>query len=225
MVMWTALFLLVAPAVEGSGVPVSETREFRGFTRVASHGNFVVTVTQAKRFEVVVTADDNLFPLVVTTVKDGTLHLDEAEPLQPKSPIRINVRAPRVDAVMLAGGGNMVVRAVKGASLETTLSGEGTLDAQANVNTWKVRVSGAGDATLAGRARTLEVSLSGAGNIHARAVSAVRVRARVSGAGTAEVTTRDVVDAQVSGAGGVRYGGNPKTVTKKVSGVGSVTPL
>jgi hypothetical protein len=46
----------------------------------------------------------------------------------------------------------------------------------------------------------------------------------VSGAASVDVYADEQLDVSVSGAGSVSYSGNPKTINKHVSGIGSVSP-
>src|SRR5438552_996004 len=49
-------------------------------------------------------------------------------------------------------------------------------------------------------------------------------KVEVSGAASVDVYAAEQLDVNVSGAGRVSYSGNPKTVNKHVSGIGSVNP-
>jgi hypothetical protein len=226
MLMNTALLgLWVVSAMEGSGTPRTESRTVPAFTRVNAGGAMEVVVTQGEAFRVEVTADDNLLMLVGTRVKDGTLMLGEDKPLRPRTPIKVAIAMPRVDGVELSGGGTMALRAVRGDALDTVLSGAGRLEADAMVTRWTARLSGAGRAVFKGRADDVDATLSGAGNLDAGSVTALRARVVVSGTGSATVSASQLLDATVSGVGSVTYGGNPKEVKRKVSGMGAIRAL
>jgi hypothetical protein len=49
------------------------------------------------------------------------------------------------------------------------------------------------------------------------------VRAVVSGSGSIFITAARSLDASISGAGAILYGGNPQDVTKSVTGTGAIT--
>lgn len=60
--------------VVGSGKPASETRAVSGFHGVELAATGTLDITQGDKEELVAEADDNLLPLIETTVKsDGTL--------------------------------------------------------------------------------------------------------------------------------------------------------
>jgi hypothetical protein len=84
-----------------------------------------------------------------------------------------------------------------------------------------VTMSGAGSATLHGKANDLQMTLSGAGNYDGSDFATKTAKVNVSGVGNAIVNASDTLDATVSGVGNIEYVGNPK-VTSHVSGVGTV---
>src|SRR4051812_22937807 len=65
----------MGPAVKGSGVAKTESRQVGPFTRISieGSGNVVVTVDPTQPASLVLKADDNILPLVETTVKGDTL--------------------------------------------------------------------------------------------------------------------------------------------------------
>ena len=86
-----------------------------------------------------------------------------------------------------------------------------------------LRLAGAGNATLAGKAKTVEVRLTGAGNIDAKDLKAATASVDVSGVGNVDVFASDDLTIAASGVGHVGYYGHPKHFSKSVSGVGGVT--
>ena len=64
--------------------------------------------------------------------------------------------------------------------------------------------------------------MSGAGNVSAGDLKAKDVDVTMSGAGNANVYASNKLDATISGAGSVTYAGDPPTVNKNVSGIGSI---
>lgn len=104
----------------------------------------------------------------------------------------------------LAGGGNVVVTGIETESLTVTLSGSGNL-------------------TGTGSAGSLAVTLSGSGNAWFTGLAADDVHAVLSGSGNIFVTASKSLDASLPGSGTIVYAGNPRAVTKSVTGSGVVT--
>ena len=61
--------------VKGSGVVKTETRDVRGFRSIQLSSLGSVTVTQTGRESLTIQAEDNLLPLLESSVKDGVLYL------------------------------------------------------------------------------------------------------------------------------------------------------
>jgi hypothetical protein len=64
--------------------------------------------------------------------------------------------------------------------------------------------------------------MSGASRLHAEELQTQTTELAISGAGKADVVATEKLRAAISGAGKVSYGGNPKSVEKRVSGAGSI---
>ena len=87
-----------------------------------------------------------------------------------------------------------------------------------------VTISGAGDVKLSGSSQTQKVRLSGAGDYNAQHLKTKYTDARVSGAGSAVVFASEEIEAYASGAGSVKYYGDPEKQKTNASGAGSVRP-
>jgi len=192
-------------ATEGSGVPATQTRAVPAFHIVELAGGNNVVVHVGGEQSVVVEADDNLLNRVTTEVQSGTLVIGNTPgSIQTKSPMSVEVTVRTLDALTLAGGGNIVVTGIKAESLEVALSGSGN-------------ITGSGGAT------SLDVSLDGSGNAWFTRVAANHVHAVLTGSGNIFVTARKSLDASVPGSGTISYAGNPQDVTKSITGSGAIT--
>lgn len=124
--------------------------------------------------------------------------------LMTKSRMSVLVTVPKLSEPTLAGGGNVVVTGITTESLTVTLSGSGNL-------------------TGSGTAGSLDVTLSGSGNAWFTDLVADDVHALLSGSGNIFVTASKSLDASVPGSGTIVYAGDPREVTKSVTGSGVVT--
>jgi hypothetical protein len=188
----------------GSGQPTTETRTLGDFTALELHGTYVVELELGKPTKVEVVGDDNLVPLVETTLVEGRLVVKTKEAIAPKTELVLRLSTPDVAVIEAEGAVALRVRGVSNAAL-------------------RLRLAGVSGAIVEGKTGTLEAKLSGAGGIEAKGLEATRATIDISGAGHADVNATDELVVDVSGAGAVTYGGNPKSVKKTVSGVGSVT--
>jgi Putative auto-transporter adhesin, head GIN domain len=213
--------------VEGSGTPASEEREVGDITEVVVAGGGELLVVPGDTTGLVVTADDNLLPLIDAHVSHHklTLRTKSGHSLMPKTPIRFTLFVKRLDKLTISGSGNATAEGLVADGLEVKLSGAGHVTLKKlQGRELKLELSGAGNATLDGQVKHLEAKLSGAGGIDAGELQTASAEMTISGAGNAVVWASDELKARVSGAGDIKYRGSPK-VDQKVSGAGSIRPI
>lgn len=119
-------------------------------------------------------------------------------------------------------------------SFDSELSGEGLvlsvlgmseICGPIHIERVQVGMSGASRLELSGAARRLGVSASGACEVMLAGLTVAELDARLAGASTAEVTVRDTLTVQASGASTLRYHGSPRIVRQQSAGASSVAPL
>lgn len=195
----------VGKGIPGSGVPATEQRDVGDFQRVDFSGAGTISVVASGPPSCELECDDNLLEFLETDVIDGTLIIRPSESISPKSGLKVRLTCDGLEALTISGAADLEVQDV---------------DAQA----FRLRVEGAADGRLVGRASELDISLSGAGDIDALSLEAENARVQVSGAGNVAVQANETVDVKISGAGQVVYRGSA-TLSKSISGVGSVRKL
>ncbi len=190
--------------VVGSGNIKSEKRTIPAFTSIDASGAFDVEVVCQKEPGLELEGDDNLLPLVKTEVRGNTLYIEPGQQFSVRKPIRVRLTVSNLESISSSGASSFHVSNIKNEQL-------------------KIDTSGASNLNLSGETRSLDLEMSGASNVASGDLHAERVRISLSGAGKADVYASQELNADVSGAGSVSYAGDPKTVNKKVSGVGSVS--
>jgi hypothetical protein len=188
--------------VRGSGTVKTESRAVAGFTHVTLAGEGDVTITQSGTESLTVEADDNLLPLITSTVSGPDLTLTTKGSVQPTKRIHYTVTVKDFSGFDLSGAGNATAT-------------------QINATAIKVVLSGAGDAKISGQTQSEDVTIAGAGNYQAPELASKTGKVSLNGAGNAVVKVSDALDVRISGVGNLEYIGDPK-VTQSISGVGSV---
>jgi hypothetical protein len=216
------------PTLVGSGVPATEERAVGDVSEVALAGSGELTIVQGLTPALTVTADDNIVPLLESEVRGHKLTLRSPGRinLHPKTKIEYTLTVPKLDTITVSGAGSVRSEKYVGNALTVKLSGAGNAHLrELNVNSLSLTLSGAGTASTSGTAGALALRLSGAGKLDAAALKAARADVHISGAGHATVWAVEDLQAQISGAGDVKYKGHPANVTQKVSGAGHIRPL
>lgn len=204
----------------------TETRQVPAFTRIDNSLAAAIEVTTKQSPTLEITGDENIVPEIKTEVVGGTLILSHRTMLSSwssKVPVRLKISVQTLETVANSGVGDISVFPLEGTTFRAEMSGAGSINATGvKVSTMSVDVSGVGKVQMQGSAERADISLSGAGNIQARELALQRANVSVSGVGSAYVSVSQVLDAVVSGAGNVIYYGSPSTISRTVTGVGSI---
>jgi Putative auto-transporter adhesin, head GIN domain len=192
------------PGVEGSGNIITESREVSGFNEIILGGTGRVVVEVTGTESLTIEAEDNIMPLLETTVRDGRLRLDTRASISPTVDIVYTITAATLDGLVISGSGVVSATAIDGSDFRVDISGSGDVKAEG---------------TLTG---LLSVSISGSGEFDGESLIAPEGRVDVSGSGNAVVNVTDNLEVSVSGSGDVVYLGSP-SVEVDSSGSGSVT--
>lgn len=222
--MLSALFFAtsLAVTVTGSGVVKTESRTVESFLSIDSSGSWNVEVVNGDKVSVSVTGDDNIVPLVTTTVKNGKLAISSTQDsINAKVPLVVKVAMPLLATMRLSGAGNASIVDVKASKLGLETSGAGNMSFRGSADDVGVKSSGAGQVVLVGKGKSLAAEANGAGNIDASAFEVATATVKCAGAGNVGVNATTSLDVTVTGAGSVVYAGSPK-LAKRVSGAGAV---
>ena len=192
-------------AVRGSGVAKTESRALASFSKIDLTGSPDVEVAVGPAESVVVTADDNLLPLIETTVKGDTLEIGSHHSYSTSLGVKLKITIPAIDGVHISGSGNIDVTGLKSDDLEAGITGSGNI-------------------TLKGAVTKLHGHITGSGDLRAGDLGAKNVEVTVTGSGNAMVHATDQLNANVTGSGDIRYSGNPAQVRKNIIGSGDVAP-
>ncbi len=188
----------------GSGIEGSETRDVQAFHAISVAGRADLHVVVGGAPSVRLTIDDNLLEYVVTEVDDGRLEIRMRDGFRYHAdiPLRVEVAAPMLDGVSLAGSGDVDIRGVRAAHFE-------------------VSIDGSGDMRLDGETDTLEVSIAGSGDVDSLALHSRRADVSIAGSGSVRVHASEDLDVSVAGSGDVGYSGEPN-ISRSIMGSGSV---
>lgn len=190
--------------VAGSGTIKTEQREASGFTAIQLDGVGRVVVTLADKESLAITTDDNLLPLIESSVSDGTLYLSikDSANLQPTDAIEFAVEVKSLDQLTLNGAGHIRAAGVQSSRLD-------------------VEVNGVGDVRVAGSVQELRVRLAGTGGFQGDSLAAKNASVSLSGTGDIRVRATDTLDIELSGTGSVTHSGGAK-VTQSNTGTGDI---
>jgi len=200
-----------------------QVRAVGDFNGIKAGDTFNVNISQGDANTVKVDAPDNLQSQVKTEVKNGILVISGDGTIKSDKPIVISVSVKSISSIEVSGSADVKTEnqlTCDNLSVESNGAGNVHLDLKASAI--KVIISGAGDVVLKGNASFFDANVSGAGDLKASNLQANKVKAVVTGAGSAKVNAVESIDANVSGAGSIIYKGHPADRNVSISGVGSV---
>lgn len=207
----------------GEGPVKTETRSVRDFHAVDTRISGKIEIRVADEYSVEVQAQENLLPLLVTEVDNGTLKIYFSESVSNAKDLLIRVAAPAYDGLSVSGSGDMeVLSPVRGEKLSLAIGGSGSINLpDADVETLKCSVAGSGDIAVRGNAREARYEISGSGDIEAKGLAADTGKAAIAGSGSIQCNMRESLKANIAGSGDIYYTGSAAVETS-IAGSGTV---
>jgi hypothetical protein len=190
------------PGIQGNGAVTTTNSSIAHFSKLKADGAYQIQWSSGEP-SISISTDENLLPFITTSVTNDTLHIDQKENLKPTKGIRINISSASLSDVQLNGAVSLAASNLLGSEL-------------------KLESNGASSMYVQGSVTNLKVNFSGAGSLKAKGLQAQSAKVSLSGACSADLTVTESLDASVSGAGTIIYGGNPKRVEKEISGSGRI---
>ena len=198
-----------AETVTGSGNATTDTRAAAGVRSVAISVPGRLEIVQGDTEKLAITGDDNIVALIETPIEGGKLRIRFKDHrnlnVRPKTPLRMVLNAREIEAISVAGSGDVQAAAL-------------------TAKTLSLSVAGSGDILLGGKAQSLDVQIAGSGDIKAGRFQAQAANVNIAGSGDATLWVRDTLNVSIAGSGDVRYYGDPGVKTSVV-GSGSTRRL
>lgn len=213
------------PLVTGSGKEVGVARQVGAFSTLRLDSSVDVQAHQGATPSVTVHADDNIAPLVETTVEGDMLvvRMKKGANYTTHHKVVVDVVFTTLTAVQQRGSGDLHIDKISGPKFESSIAGSGDLAIDsAQVGAFALSIAGSGDVVIAGTADEARFGIAGSGDINARNFPAKKVSVSISGSGDAHVNATETLEAKVAGSGDVTYSGKPRDVSRRVSGSGSI---
>jgi hypothetical protein len=217
--------------VTGSGKITTENRNASGFSSISLAGIGNVYLTQGEPESVRIEAEDNLIPYFDTSVQGTTLKVGVKDQymgisLRPTQPVKFYVTVARLEAVTLAGSGDIFAGDLQTNTFKISLLGSGDISTDSLTASYlDVTLSGSGNIRLGTVSASEDVTanIAGSGDIKVNALTAKKVSSKTAGSGNITINGQVTEQsAEVLGSGDYRAGGlKSETAIVKVSGSGN----
>lgn len=192
--------------VRGSGTIETESRAAEDFSGVVLQGAGTVIIDVSGTESLTITADDNILPLLTSTVRDGRLELgvQSNTRLSPSETVTYRITTDDLDSVVVQGSGDVTANGIDTDDLDLSIPGSGDIAAN-------------------GVAGTIEVTISGSGGVDAAELRAEKGTVDINGSGDAIVNASTSLDVTINGSGDVEFLGKPK-LNETINGSGNISP-
>jgi len=209
-------------SVQGSGKIITQEREVAEFSKVHLKGSGRVFLTPGEKQSLEIKTDDNIMPLIETTVNGNKLTISHGNHYLRPTSFEVYITVKNLEGIAISGSGDVTG---EGPFVSDTfyaeISGSGDMDLEIETGDLVSKISGSGSIDLTGKADDYTVSISGSGEINAFDVDAKNVSVKISGSGDCRISASESLDARVSGSGDVFYKGRPR-INANISGSGSL---
>jgi hypothetical protein len=205
----------------------AERRDYpvSNITALASSIPLDIEIIQDDRESLTLEDDDGQLAEVEAVMDGGTVRIrSKNRSTNWRRSVKGVLHTSKMESIHLAGTGSIRSASIRADDLKATISGSGKIQfRRLDAKDVKVVVSGSGTVDLgSGRVEALNVTVTGAGDVIAGKLRADAGRVLISGAGTTTLWPEKTLDVRITGAGSVRYYGDPQVVDRKVAGVGNI---
>lgn len=214
--------------VHGNGHIANEKRDVSNTDHIETYGDFDIQIIQGDVSGVIVEADENLLPYIVTEDKDGHLEIRPKEyyNLSSDNKIKVIVTTKKLQSVAVAGSGNVTGQGKFSGSdnLSVEIAGSGDITLDINTPEVKANIAGTGNITLSGETKDTKLEIAGVGSYKAEDLKSENVEIHIAGSGNARVFAENVLDIHIAGSGDVFYKGNA-SVKQEIAGSGNIKKI
>lgn len=189
--------------VKGSGRIKKESRKLAPFKSVKVLTSIDVDYHPDGIYQVELSGDDNVIPIIKTHVEAGELIINSERNFQVDQSLTVAVSAPHLQALAINGASDTMVDGLKEDAFSLT-------------------ISGSGDVKLSGQVKHAQITVTGSGDVDAAELMCDFADVQLQGAGDIDIFVKEKLSAEILGSGTITYYGGPTAIEKQVLGSGEI---
>jgi hypothetical protein len=206
--------------------PERQSYEVEEFAEISSTGPQDVIITIGESYSVRAEGAPEALGQLEAVVEDGELVIRPTRSFRGDwgrfSSVTYHVTMPQLEAVTLAGSGDIRVDRVEGDEFEGAINGSGALTiGDIDVDEADFSIGGSGNVIAAGTARETRVSIGGTGEVEAAGLRSETARVTIGGVGDVALTVDEEAEISMAGGGNVEITG-PARCSVSRFGIGEV---
>jgi hypothetical protein len=188
--------------IHGNGHIKTDERSVSPFANIDVRGAFTIE-WESGAPSLRITTDENLLGHIDGDVSGDTLHLHTREQIRPTHGVKVFISSPTRTGARSRGAIKLVAKQLTGPR-------------------FALEARGASQISLDGNIDELLADMTGASELTANSLQTKTAEISTTGAGDAEIAVAETLKVVITGAGKVKYSGNPATIEKHISGAGSI---
>lgn len=226
-ILVTLTILSCRNGMNGSGNIIKATRQLSEFTSMSVSGSIKVEIKTGAVASLIVEADDNIMPHVITNVSDKNLSikLKGINNLR-NATVRIFLVVPTLNKISTSASAE--VRSAEAITNSDKISFTASSGSLINVNVGAPSISAdassGADIILSGRTKNLSAESSSGSSVNLFGLKSENATASASSGANIDVFASIGLNASASSGAKVNYKGGTPSVVKNVSSGGSVSP-
>ncbi|MCE5207599.1 MAG: DUF2807 domain-containing protein [Chloroflexi bacterium] len=208
--------------IHGSGNIQTRDYDIKNFRSVQLAGIGSLSIQQTGEESIRIEADDNLFEYLRVELRGSELFLGLVNNinLRPPHTLKFYVTVKDIEAISLAGSGEIHTSSLTGNQIKIEIAGSGDIDAGSVIvdKGLLLRIAGSGKADIASiKSLDTDIIITGFGKIRIDEIQTRSTTIKISGSGGIRVQkiATDTVESHISGSGDIELQG--KTVKQNLS--------
>jgi hypothetical protein len=212
--------------VKGSGKLATERRDVPVFSGIELRLHADVYISQGDKQSIQIEAEENILPVIITSVKDDELLIDSDEGHRATMPVNIHITVKDLCLLELTGSGSITsLNSFNCDMLTMRLSGSGEMHSTVIANSVKATLAGSGKIDIKGLSQNSDLRITGSGSINAQNLESNDASVSISGNGACKLDVINELLVNITGIGNVYYLNEPATIRSRITGQGDVLKI
>ena len=215
--------LISCNVVVGSGKIITEERTVSGFDSISVSNSINLIIEQTGTETLKIEADDNVVPLVKTSVRNRELRINlTATSLRATAPIICYISVKDLRKISLSNSSGLVCKELRTDELNIDMNNASRGEIIVYTDSIDAKITNSAHLDISGEAESQKIEVNNSGAYNAKELKSKECEVKAKNIGFATVNVSTQLNATVSTDGQVNYIGNPEVVNTKISSEGKV---
>jgi hypothetical protein len=227
-VIFSSCEFILGEHIRGNGNITTEKRTVSFADKIKLAGSYDVELVKGALPSVEIETDANILPYLITGNEDDWLVVKSRHHtnLDPTKKIKIIITTDKVNAVSIAGSGNIYGKDKFSTTgkVEIRIAGSGDVNLDLNAPRVYSDIAGSGNIKLTGETKDQEIRIAGNGDYNCPGLKSENAEVHIAGSGDVRVFADSKLAIHIAGSGNVYYQGNP-TIEQHIAGSGQIKKI